>query len=95
MSVGLKIGDVVVRAESPEGERFVVIHGAAVPAVSWAEAYARMTSTGLYVKPAGWHVQSLDNGRLATYDAAALVRVGNLVAETEGLLPRPRAKVGA
>ncbi len=95
MSAALKVGDIVVRTAAPDAERFIVIHGAAVPAVSWAEPHARMTSTGLYVKPAGWHVQSLDNGRLATFPAADLARVGNLIAETDGLLPRARKVVAA
>lgn len=93
----LKVGDIVVRTELPEGDRYVVIDKAG----KIVETYSRpahaiaTTSRDRWIVPAGYHVQSLTNGRLATYDGAGLTLVGNLVAETDGLLARPRKKVGA
>ena len=94
----MKIGDIVTRTDLVDGERYVVIDkaGRKAPPETWARpAHARMSGLGDWIVPAGWHVQSLATGRLATYPEAALNRVGNLIAETAGLLPRPRVRIGS
>lgn len=71
-----KVGDIVARKEALEGARYVVISGAAVH-VGMRDRDARQTPLGRYVAPIGFHVQSLDSGRLATFRGRDLMHVGS------------------
>jgi hypothetical protein len=83
----MRVGDVVTVGD--EGEHFVIIGGASRDN---PESWLQNSATRL---PAGWHVQSLSTGHLATYTAHALLPVGRLVDTIDGLLPRARARVGS